>query len=228
MKKFHFLNNKHHNNFFSAEFLPYIDIFFDDTILCSNGYTARDSLRTVSCNIIADYIYNVRKNLTTGDICKSINYFSKHLLDPTLPVTIHHSCCRLLLSFIDLIKPKPQQQQQQNQQQQSEIQIDPNFNTREVILKVLEVMVTKFKSIAKSQVSQLMDQVSSTTQPTTETSETPVDEKLDPTTTESTDTTTTTVLSEQSLKKRLEAFLQTNEEKEPLKVYFNKLFLIKF
>ena len=78
-------------------------------------------------------------------------------------------------------------------------------------------MVTKFKSIAKSQVTQLMDQATSPTQPTTtEATETSNDEKPEQPSTET--ETPTTDTSEQSLKKRLEAFLQTNEEKESLKV----------
>ncbi len=123
--------------------MPYIDVFFDESIFCSNGFTARECLRSISCSIVADYIHNVRKNLTMNDICKSINYFSKYLLDSTLPVNLHHMCCRILLALLDCIKSKQD--------------TDNQWSPRELILKVLEIVVTKFKQISKTQVKYLLE-----------------------------------------------------------------------
>ena len=88
------------------EFLLYINQFFDETTFCSTGYTASESLRTSACSIVADYVHNVRKQLTFLDLCKAITYFSKSLHDPLLNISLQHMCCRVLLSLIECIKAK--------------------------------------------------------------------------------------------------------------------------
>ena len=117
-------------------------MFFDENVFCSTGFTARECLHSISCSIIADYVHNVRKSLSIEEICKSINYFSKYLLDQTIPVNLHHMCCRILLNLLDCIKDK----------QDSE-----RYNARELILKVLEIIVTKFESISKTQVAYILE-----------------------------------------------------------------------
>ena len=117
-------------------------MFFDENIFISTGFTARESLHSISCSIIADYVHNVRKSLSMEDICKSINCFSKYLLDQTIAVNFHHMCCRILLNLLDCIKEK---------------QDNDLCNARELILKVLEIIVTKFESIAKTQVSYIIE-----------------------------------------------------------------------
>ena len=91
------------------DFLPYISQFFDETTFCSTGYTASESLRTSACSIVADYVHNIRKQLSYEDICKAITYFSKSLHDPLLHINLQHMCCRVLLNLIDCIKSKDQE-----------------------------------------------------------------------------------------------------------------------
>lgn len=86
--------------------MPYINQFFDETTFCSTGYTSSESLKTSACSIVADYVHNVRKQLTYSDICKAITYFSKSLHDPLLHINLQHMCCRVLLNLIDCIKAK--------------------------------------------------------------------------------------------------------------------------
>jgi transformation/transcription domain-associated protein len=88
------------------EFLPFINIFFDELIICSNGFTASESLKSNACSIVADLIHNIRKQLNFEDLCKSINYFTKCLHDPMMYTNIQHMCCRVLLSLVDCIKAK--------------------------------------------------------------------------------------------------------------------------
>jgi hypothetical protein len=127
--------------FFVEDFLPYIEIFFDENVFCSIGFTARDCLHTIYCSIVADYIHNVRRSLTMDDVFKSMNCFSKYLIDQTITVHLHHMCCRILLNLLDCIKEK----------QDSEV-----YNARELTLKILEIIVTKFEAIAKTQMPYYM------------------------------------------------------------------------
>jgi hypothetical protein len=196
--------------------LPYIDLFFDDKIFSSTGYTARECLKTITCNILADYIHNVRKNLSYTDIFKSINYFSKYLLDASLPVNIHHACCRILLSLLDVIKAK----QQVQAQQPSETPLEPNAiqtpaQLREIIVKVLEVVVTKLKMIAKYQVTYLVDNAKSINEIKNENVE-QLDEKKN----ESDDEFLVNQKSDKKRLERLELFLNSFEDKDASKVCF--------
>ena len=102
--------------FFSSfeVFLPYIDIFFDENIFCSIGFTARDCLHKIYCSIVADYIHNVRRILSIDDVCKSMNCFSKYLIDQTITVNLHHMCCRILLNLLDCIKEKQESESCKN------------------------------------------------------------------------------------------------------------------
>jgi transformation/transcription domain-associated protein len=70
-----------------------------------------------------------------------MNCFSKYLIDRTITVHLHHMCCRILLNLLDCIKEK----------QDSEV-----YNARELTLKILEIIVTKFEAIAKTQMPYYM------------------------------------------------------------------------
>lgn len=122
--------------------MPYITLFFDDATFCGTGYTASESLRSNACSIVADLVHNVGRQLPYNDLCKAITYFSKSLHDPLLNINLQQMCCRVLLSLIDCIKQKEQ---------------ESNVNARSLTLKLLQVIVLKFKSIAKYQVSHLIE-----------------------------------------------------------------------
>ena len=69
-------------------------------------------------------------------------YFARSLHDPLLYINLQHMCCRVLLNLIECVKAK---------------EAHENVNSREFILKLLQVFVLKFKSIARYQVKHLLD-----------------------------------------------------------------------
>jgi transformation/transcription domain-associated protein len=138
--------SRHIFNDLRPKFLPYISQFFDETLFCGTGYTASESLRTSTCSMIADYVHSVRKQLSYAELCKAITYFSKCLHDPLLHTNLQNMCCRVLLGLIDCVRAKEQE----------------NNGARDMILKLLEVIVLKFKSLAKYHVSSLLEAADST------------------------------------------------------------------
>jgi transformation/transcription domain-associated protein len=192
---------------FYQEFLPHIGQFFDETFFCSSGYTASESLRSNAASIVAELVHNARKQLTYQEICKAFTYFSKSLHDPLLHINLQHMCCKVLLSLIESVKSKEN---------------EPTVNPREFILKLLQVFVLKFKSIAKYQVTYLLENHESISNGKT------TDSILPTTilTNDSTEKNTTTLpplnsLSEKKSKiDKLDSFLNTFEDKDKIKLKY--------
>jgi transformation/transcription domain-associated protein len=139
--------SRHIFNDLRNKFSPFIDQFFDETLFCGTGYTASESLRTSTCSMVADYVHSVRKSLNYAELCKAITYFSKCLHDTLLHTNLQNMCCRVLLGLIDCVRAKEQD----------------NSGARDMILKLLEVIVLKFKSLAKFHVSNLTETAESVT-----------------------------------------------------------------
>ncbi|CAF0709284.1 unnamed protein product [Brachionus calyciflorus] len=119
------------------KFLPYLSDLFDESLFCSSGYTAAESLKSSACSVVSDLVHHVRKELSYQDLCKAIQYFSKGIHDPLLNINLQHMCCKVLLSLTETIRAKE--------------------NARELIQKLLEVFVLKLKSMAKYQVPNILN-----------------------------------------------------------------------
>lgn len=204
--------------------MPYLNQFFDETTFCSTGYTASESLRTSACSIVVDYVHNVRKQLSYPDLCKALNYFSKSLHDPLLHINLQQMCCRVLLTLIDCIKAK-----------------DPDnlfviilrifnfipsafnkfayFKSREIILKLFEVIVLKFKSIANYQVAHLLEASNSTSSASTTVNETKENEK---------ELVVANLQDKKTYIEKLDLFLNSFEDKDRVKVIKNDRTLLQF
>lgn len=138
-------------------------------------------------------------------------------MDPSLPVNIHHACCRILLSLLDVIKTKQQAQGQQS----SDTQIEPNAiqtpaQLREIIVKVLEVVVNKLKMVAKYQVTYLVDNAKPVNEAKYDNNEQSDEKKHE---------NEDDLINQKSDKirlERLEVFLNSFEDKDGSKVCLNK------
>ena len=184
--------------------MPYIGLFFDEATFCGTGYTASEQLRSNACSMVADFVHNVRKQLSHADLCKAVTFFSKSLHDPLLYTNMQHMCCRVLINLIDCIKARDQE--------------NPSISTRDLILKLLQVIALKFKSIAKYQVAHLLEANSSNkgtseaSKPAGETSEEakpPVPEA---------ESSADVQLSIKQQMEKLESFLGSFEDKDRVKV----------
>ncbi|MEQ2194758.1 hypothetical protein XENOCAPTIV_002484 [Xenoophorus captivus] len=118
------------------EFIPCMDKLFDESILIGSGYTARETLRPLAYSTLADLVHHVRQNLPLTDLSLAVQLFAKNIDDESLPSNIQTMSCKLLLNLVDCIRSKSEQE---------------NGNGRDILMRMLEVFVLKFHTIARYQ-----------------------------------------------------------------------------
>ncbi|XP_055874365.1 transformation/transcription domain-associated protein-like isoform X5 [Biomphalaria glabrata] len=131
-------------------FVPVIDKLFDENILIGSGWTTYESLRPLAYSTLADLVHHVRNNLSLHDLSLAVNLFSKNVHDDSLPSSIQTMSCKLLLNLVDCIRTKSDQE---------------NGNGRELLLRMSEVFVIKFKTVAKVQLPLLLSKCKPSNEP---------------------------------------------------------------
>lgn len=123
------------------KFVQCIDKLFDEKILIGSGWTTHESLRPLAYSTLADLVHHVRQALPLKELSMAVSLFSKNVHDESLPSSIQTMSCKLLLNLVECIRAK------------SELE---NGNGRELLMRMLEVFVLKFKTIAKIQLPQIL------------------------------------------------------------------------
>ncbi|BFZ01386.1 hypothetical protein BsWGS_04423 [Bradybaena similaris] len=131
-------------------FVPVIENLFDENILIGSGWTTHESLRPLAYSTLADLVHHVRNNLSLRDLSLAVNLFSKNVHDDSLPSSIQTMSCKLLLNLVDCIRTKSDQE---------------NGNGRELLLRMSEVFVLKFKTISKVQLPLLLSKCKPSNEP---------------------------------------------------------------
>uniref|UniRef100_H2ZTG6 Transformation/transcription domain associated protein n=1 Tax=Latimeria chalumnae TaxID=7897 RepID=H2ZTG6_LATCH len=121
-----------------SQFIPCMDKLFDESILIGSGYTARETLRPLAYSTLADLVHHVRQHLPLNDLSLAVQLFAKNIDDESLPSSIQTMSCKLLLNLVDCIRSK------------SELD---NGNGRDILMRMLEVFVLKFHTIARYQLA---------------------------------------------------------------------------
>ncbi|KAF7269505.1 transcription-associated protein Nipped-A isoform X2 [Rhynchophorus ferrugineus] len=125
------------------KFVPYMERLFDEDVLLGRGWTTHESLRPLAYSTLADLVHHVRQQLPLSDLARAVHLFSKNVHDDSLATTIQTMSCKLLLNLVECIRIKSD---------------DENSNEgRELLMRMLEVFVLKFKTIAKIQLPVLMN-----------------------------------------------------------------------
>ncbi|KAH6938474.1 hypothetical protein HPB50_009621 [Hyalomma asiaticum] len=114
---------------------------FDENILIGSGWTAYESLRPLAYSTLADLVHHVRQHLPLNNLSSAVAVFSRNVHDESLPASIQTMSCKLLLNLVECIRTRSDQE---------------NGNGRELLIRMLEVFVLKFKTIAKCQLPVLM------------------------------------------------------------------------
>ncbi|KAJ1522938.1 hypothetical protein ONE63_002077 [Megalurothrips usitatus] len=125
------------------EFVPVMDRLYDENILLGKGWTTYESLRPLANSVLADVVHHVRQRLSLIDLAKAVHIFSMNVHDETLPVSIQTMSCKLLLNLVDCIRLKGDTESQSK-------------TSRQLLMRMLEVFVLKFKTIAKQQLPVLI------------------------------------------------------------------------
>ncbi|CAN7997402.1 unnamed protein product, partial [Ixodes hexagonus] len=123
------------------KFVGCIEQLFDENILIGTGWTAYESLRPLAYSTLADLVHHVRQHLPLRDLAAAVAVFSKNVHDESLPTSIQTMSCKLLLNLVECIRTRSDQEA---------------GNGRELLIRMLEVFVLKFKTIAKLQLPMLM------------------------------------------------------------------------
>lgn len=125
------------------KFVPHMERLFDEDVLLGRGWTTHESLRPLAYSTLADLVHHVRNLLPLSDLARAVHLFSKNVHDQTLPTTIQTMSCKLLLNLVECIR------------QRSELE---NSNQgRELLGRMLEVFVLKFKTITKQHLPIIMN-----------------------------------------------------------------------
>ncbi|GFR25610.1 hypothetical protein TNCT_594364 [Trichonephila clavata] len=123
------------------KFVNCLEDLFDEKILIGTGWTAYESLRPLAYSTLADLVHHIRQHLPLRVLSKAVNVFSKNVHDESLVTTIQTMSCKLLLNLVDCIRQRSDRE---------------NGNGRELLMRLLEILVLKLKTIAKLQLPVLV------------------------------------------------------------------------
>ncbi|XP_038211764.1 transcription-associated protein 1 isoform X1 [Zerene cesonia] len=128
------------------KFVPYMERLFDEEVLLGGGWTVHESLRPLAYSTLADLVHHVRQHLPLSDLAIAAHLFSKNVHDESLPTSIQTMSCKLLLNLVDCIRQRSESENAAGTQPQG----------RQLLMRILEVFVLKFKTISKLQLPALM------------------------------------------------------------------------
>ena len=126
-----------------SKFVPHMEKLFNEDILLGKGWTTHESLRPLAYSTLADLVHHVRQSLPLADLARAVALFSKNVHDESLPTSIQTMSCKLLLNLVECIKDRSLKE---NALQQG----------RELLMRMNEVFVQKFKTVAKLQLPVLV------------------------------------------------------------------------
>lgn len=92
---------------FRSHFIPKIELLFDEKILIGEGLTAYETLRPLAYSTVADFIHNVRNELTPKQIWSTVIIYCDLLKDDSLALTVQIMSAKLLLNLVERIMKLP-------------------------------------------------------------------------------------------------------------------------
>ena len=126
-----------------SKFVPFMEKLFDEDILLGKGWTTHESLRPLAYSTLADLVHHVRQSLPLSDLERAVALFSQNVHDESLPTSIQTMSCKLLLNLVECIKARSEKE-------------NCISKGRELLMRMNEVFVLKFKTVAKMQLPVLM------------------------------------------------------------------------
>ena len=124
-----------------TKFVPLMEKLFDENILLGKGWTTYETLRPLAYSTLADLVHHVRQQLPLADLSRAVQLSSKNVHDESLPTSIQTMSCKLLLNLVECIRLRSEQE---------------GGNGKDLLVKMMEVFVLKFKTVSKLQLPVLM------------------------------------------------------------------------
>ncbi|CAF3137563.1 unnamed protein product [Rotaria socialis] len=116
---------------FRTLFIPHVKRFFDENLLLSTGYTARETLKPLAYNTFGDFFNHIRASLSIEDLQSVLYMYSKMIHDSSLPPTIQVTSLKFLTNIAESIRQKASEK------------------SRDLLIHVVETLIFKCKSLAK-------------------------------------------------------------------------------
>lgn len=88
---------------FRSQFIPKVEYLFDEKVLIGEGLTAFETLRPLAYSTVADFIHNVRNELTPDQIWSTVTIYCDLLKDDSLALTVQIMSAKLLLNLVERI-----------------------------------------------------------------------------------------------------------------------------
>ncbi|EGW30360.1 uncharacterized protein SPAPADRAFT_143045 [Spathaspora passalidarum NRRL Y-27907] len=92
---------------FRVQFIPQIELLFNEKILIGDGLTSFETLRPLAYSTVADFIHNVRNELTPKQIWSTVTIYCDLLKDDSLALTVQIMSAKLLLNLVERIMKLP-------------------------------------------------------------------------------------------------------------------------
>ena len=73
---------------FRSHFIPKIELLFNEQVLVGSGLTSHETLRPLAYSTVADFIHNVRNELTPKQIWSTVKIYCDLLKDDSLALTV--------------------------------------------------------------------------------------------------------------------------------------------
>ncbi|CAF1039731.1 unnamed protein product [Adineta steineri] len=112
-------------------FVPHVKRFFDENLLLSIGYTARETLKPLAYNTFGDFFNHIRTNLSIEDLQSVLYMYSKMIHDSSLPPSIQVMSLKFLTNIAESIRQKGTEK------------------SRDLLIRIVEILIFKCKSLAK-------------------------------------------------------------------------------
>ena len=126
---------------FKHQMVNFMDELLDEKVLIGTGWTNKESSRCLAYNTLAELIHQVREKLSLKQLAGIVYLFSKNVHDNDLAPAMQIMSCKILINIVDYINKKSEK--------------EAVYTGRDLLMKMLEVFIQKFESVAKHQLPEL-------------------------------------------------------------------------
>ncbi|CAL8129543.1 unnamed protein product [Orchesella dallaii] len=116
------------------KFVPYMEKMLDDDLIVGKGWTVNETMRPMAYSTLADLTHHVRQHLCLADLIRAVLFFSCQVHDESITLGIQTMSTKLIFNLVDSIRHKSE--------------TDGAVAGRDVLLRMLEVLVYKFKTVS--------------------------------------------------------------------------------
>ncbi|CAG7721830.1 unnamed protein product [Allacma fusca] len=124
------------------KFVPHMEELFNEDVLLGRGWTVNETMRPLAYSTLADLVHHVRQHLSLPELNRAVMFFACHVHDDSLPLSIQTMSCKLIFNLVESIRLKTEAD---------------GGNGRDILMRMLEVLVLKFRVFAEVHVPYFLD-----------------------------------------------------------------------